>query len=1342
MAITVAPDVGLHPSSGEQDTHMSASRIVSTGSVSEAGLLPGSVTASLSELQLLSNGHYHVMVTNTGGGYSRWKTLALTRWREDATCDNWGPFCYVRDLASGHYWSTTHQPTLRRADRCEVIVEAGRVSFRRRDQDIQVDTDIAVSPNDDIELRRVSISNLSAVPRKLDVTSYAEIVLGDPAADIAHPAFEKLFVETEILRDDQAILCKRRARTLEELTPWMFHLLISHGTRGTPRGNISFETDRMRFVGRGRSLADPQALDDQGALSDSEGAVLDPVAAIRCGVNLAPGEAGIVDLITGVADSRDACIALLRRYRDPQVVERILPAASTRARALLTTLHASEADARLYTELARSVIYANPALRADERILAQNAQGQSGLWGYGISGDLPIVLLQISDAANIVSARQVLNAHAYWRLQGLAADLIILCDDGPARRPSLVDDLTALVKGSSASGELLDKSGGIFIRPLAQVPAADRVLLQAVARVVLGNGSLAEQLDRSYRPSTSIPLLRASLPDNTRGRAPTGAPKGPPEPDLVFRNGLGGFTPDGREYVISLTKEHMTPSPWVNVLANPSFGTLISESGSANTWSENAQQFRLTPWSNDPVGDANTEAFYLRDEETGQFWSPTLLPCAGAAPYVTRHGFGYSHFEHIEGGIRSGLTVYVAMDAPIKFAVLSVVNESGRARRLSATGYLEWVLGDDRTKTVMHVVNGVDPSSGALLARNPYNTEFEGRCAFFDIDEMAESSWCADRREFLGPCGTLRNPAAMSRTTLSGVVGAGLDPCAAIRIPFELAGHESRQITFRLGAAANAEEASRLARQWRGAAPADTALAAVKAYWTRTLGAVQIETPDRSLDMVANGWLVYQVLGCRLWARNAFYQASGAFGFRDQLQDVMALVHAAPVLVREHILRSASRQYPEGDVQHWWHPPSGRGVRTRCSDDFLWLPLAACRYVAVTGDTEVLDEPVHFLDGPLLKEGEATYYALPKQGEQAASLYEHCRRSVDHGLRFGTHGVPLMGTGDWNDGMNLVGEGGKGESVWLGFFLYSVLRQFGDLAKRRGDALFASRCTTEAARLQSAIERSGWDGDWYRRGWFDDGSPLGTAGNAECQITSIPQSWSVLSGAGDSDRSRRAMHAVDAHLVDRDAALVRLLDPPFDHSKPSPGYIQGYVRGVRENGGQYTHAAVWATMAFAALGDPERAWELVRMINPINHAESPTGIAVYKSEPYVIASDVYSRAPHAGRGGWTWYTGSAGWMYRLIVESLLGLTVDSNLLRIAPFIPRDWKSFKIHYRYHDTTYDITVLQVPGSEAHGATVDGVAASSPAITMVNDCRAHAVEVRISPGASASPTAEQAA
>jgi cellobiose phosphorylase len=1274
------------------------------------------------ELQLLSNGRYHVMITNAGGGYSRWKNIAVTRWREDGTCDNWGTFCYIRALASGDFWSATFQPALQATDSYEAIFSEGRVEFRRRDHQFDTYTEIAVSPEDDIEVRRITITNSSRARRAIEVTSYAEVVLGSSAADALHPAFNNLFVQTEIIHDKRTILCTRRPRSPEEQPPWMFHLMAVHGAKIE---EISYETDRMRFIGRGRTIANPQAMAEHAPLSGREGSVLDPIVAIRHEIVLNPEEKVTIDIVSGIGETRAACLGLAEKYQDRRLADRVFGLAWTHGQVLLRQINATEADAQLYGQLAGSIVFANSSLRADASVLMKNRRGQSDLWGYSISGDLPIVLLEIGDPANIDLARQLIQAHGYWRLKGLAVDLLIWNEDHSGYRQVLQDQIMGLIS-AGVEATLTDQPGSIFVRPGDQISSEDRILFQSVARAILSDsrGSLADQMQRRRAEEVTVPQLPVSRVQRPEPAAVAAAPRS----DLIFFNGMGGFTPDGREYIITTTERKMTPTPWVNVLANAGFGTVISESGLACTWSENAHEFRLTPWSNDPVSDSSGEAFYIRDEDSGHFWSPTPMPRPGASPYAIRHGFGYSVFEHTEGGIRSEMSVYVAVDAAIKFTVLKVRNESGRSRRLSATGYVEWVLGDLRPKSALHVVTEIDPNGGALFARNSYNTEFADRVAFFNVDDRSRTM-TGDRTEFLGRNGTLRNAAAMSRSRLSGRAGGALDPCAAIQVPFELADGQEREIVFTLGVGRGEDDAHNLAGRFCESAAAHDELEAVWQYWKHTLGAVQVETPDHSLNVLANGWLVYQTLACRFWARSAFYQPGGAFGFRDQLQDAMALIHAEPRLLREHLLLCASRQFREGDVQHWWHPPSGRGVRTHCSDDYLWLPLATSRYVLGTGDTGVLDEPIHFLDGRQVNAEEDSYYDLPNRLGETASLYEHCKRAILRGLRFGEHGLPLMGSGDWNDGMNLVGQHGKGESVWLGFFLYDVLLRFAEVAGVHGDTPFAERCGREAAQVRQNIELHGWDGEWYRRAYFDDGSPLGSASNPECQIDSIAQSWSVLSGAGDAERTRMAMRAVDRRLVHRDWRLVQLLDPPFDKSDLNPGYIKGYLPGVRENGGQYTHGAIWAAMAFAQLGDSQRAWELFALINPVSHAESAKAITTYKVEPYVVAADVYALSPHVGRGGWTWYTGSAGWMYRLIVESLLGLRLDVDKLHFAPCLPDNWKEFKVHYRYRETVYHIAIVQGPAGHGEtSVTVDGVKRQGNVIQLVDDQQEHAVELKI--------------
>jgi len=1273
------------------------------------------------EVQLLSNGHYHVMVTSAGGGYSRWNDLAVTRWREDVTCDGWGTFCYFRDLDSGAVWSAALQPTQQPSTRYEAIFSEGRAEFRRRDHDIDVHTEIAVSPEDDVEIRRLTLTNRSRTQRRIEVTSYSEVVIAPAAADQSHPAFSNLFVQTEIVAARQAILCSRRPRSIDEPTPWMGHLMVVHGAQAEAP---SFETDRLRFLGRGRTATDPLALQIPGALSGSQGSVLDPIVAIRYRITLGPEQSATVNLATGMSESREGCLGLMEKYQDRRLADRVFDLAWTHSQVVLRQINATEADAQLYAHLAGSILYANGSLRAAPSVLIKNRRGQSGLWGYAISGDLPIVLLQIADVANIELVRQLVQAHAYWRLKGLAVDLVIWNEDHAGYRQLLHEQIMGLI-AAGVETTLVRGSGEIFVRPVEQISNEDRVLVQTVARAILSDrrGTLTEQVNRRPNGEILVPRLVPS-----RVWAPEPAPLPAPQRNLNFWNGLGGFSADGTEYIIAPPSAETTPAPWVNVLANPQFGCVVSESGGSYTWSENAHECRLTPWCNDPVSDAAGEALYLRDEETGHFWSPTPLPCRGAGTYETRHGFGYSVFEHHEDGLHSELTIFVAQNAAVKFWAFRLRNQSGRPRRLSLTAYVEWVLGELHAKSQMHIYTELDPVSGALLARNPYSAEFASRAAFLDVSEAAHTM-TGDRTEFIGRNRSLRNPAALRRVALSGRVGAGLDPCGALQVPIELAPGQQKEIVFTLGMGQNTDDARSLVSRFRGVAVARSELLAVQAAWNNILGAVQVETPDLSLNLLANGWLLYQTLCCRLWGRSGFYQSGGAFGFRDQLQDVMALIHAAPQLTRTHLLLCATRQFKEGDVQHWWHPPAGRGVRTHCSDDFLWLPLVTCRYVETTGDHGVLNETQRFLEGRPVHPDEDSYYDLPLRSEESTTLYQHCVRAIEHGLRMGAHGLPLMGGGDWNDGMDLVGRHGQGESVWLAFFLFDVLQRFATLADGHGDPSFAEHCRQEAEQLRQNIENHGWDGAWYRRAYFDDGSPLGSITNPECQMDSIAQSWAVLSGAADPERARLAMEAVSQRLVRRDHRLVQLLDPPFDKSSLNPGYIKGYVPGVRENGGQYTHAAIWAIMAFAARGNRQRAWELFDIVNPVGHASTPTELAIYKAEPYVAAADVYALAPHTGRGGWTWYTGSAGWMYRLIVESLLGLQRKADRLHFLPCLPKAWTQVSVRYRFGSTTYTIVLSQ--GDSGPAATVvevDGAPQPDGTVWLRDDGLDHSVEVRL--------------
>jgi len=1297
-------------------------------------------------LHVLSNGNYTTMVTHAGTGSSKYNEVAMNGWDPDPTTDPLGVFVYIKDLESGKFWSAGHQPVKRKPDRYDTWFHDGKIVTSRVDEWIETTSEVCVSPDYPIELRKITLTNYSDKDRQLEITSYAEAVLNGRKDHDSHPAFSKLFIQTDYLAEHHALLAKRRPRSDRESPIWMVHTFAGEDQENVT-DPLQFETERSKFIGRGRSLSNPQAMDPGSRLELSLGNVSDPILSLRKKVRIGPGEKVVVSFGLGYADSEDVATQMADMYDNILAVFRAFDLAEVYSTVELNHIGVISQQAHYFQKLASHLFYSTPNYRADSSILMENRKLQQDLWAYGISGDLPLVILKINQTDQIKHIHTILKAHAFWRQKGLQTELLILNDHAPSYADAVHEAILQAIETSTERG-LMNRYGGIFLHRTDKIPPDDLALLYSVAHLQFSRKLPGKELLFKLGGVTDSWMhnVQENINEPAQVEHHENTPLQYSEESLKFFNGFGGFGSDGREYRIHIkidpeSNRHIfPPAPWVNILSNPEFGTMVSERGAGYTWSENSRENKLTTWSNDPVRDPHSEAFYVRDNDRNVFWSPAPGPVPGSGSYEVIHGFGYTIIHHESENLKQELTHYVPLNDSVKISRLRIENLDHKSRSISLFRYTDRVLGVNRNSSSRHVLSSFHPEIDALISKNHYNNEFAGRSVFtalFDPESQSEVFYTSNRVEFIGRNRSAGYPAALLNAgNLENSITIGADPCAALQVNLDLQKGEQRVIYFFDGEAKSEEDAKNVIMNFRNDEVAESELNSVINFWNEKVDRIQVSTPETSIDLMVNGWLTYQNLSSRIWGRTAYYQAGGAFGFRDQLQDSMALLHVDRDLTRKQILIHAAKQFEEGDVLHWWHPPTGRGIRSKITDDRLWLPFVTELYIRTTADFDILSEEVPYITSRALEDHEHEVYLTPQVTDKKGSLYEHCCKAIDISLQFGQHGLPLIGAGDWNDGMNRVGEEGRGESVWLGFFIYSTLERFIPICKKMGDNDRAERYKLTASELKKRLNDDGWDGEWYLRAFYDDGTPLGSKENEECKIDAISQAWAVISGVATDKRANLALKSAEEHLISETDGIIRLLNPPFDKTEKNPGYIKGYIPGVRENGGQYTHGALWLIKAMAELGMGEKAVSYLNMVNPINHATTVDKCLQYKVEPYVVAADVYGEPPLTGMGGWTWYTGSGGWMYRVMLESILGFRVEGDYIILNPAISKSWKSYTIRYKPDGdgTLYTINIGNQEGTESGSltGTVDGreVAASGKVmkIKIQKDGMNHQVDINI--------------
>ena len=1299
------------------------------------------------EVLLLSNGSYSTMITRSGSGYSKKDDMTVYRWKGDAIDDSKGMFFYIKDKENKKYWSATYEPC-RVEGNYKVEFTLDKAKFQRVDEKIETNCEVVLSTEDDVEIRKIKIRNSGEYEKNIEITSYLEVTLASFEADVVHPSFSNLFITTEFHEETQSLIGSRRARSKSGKTHYIINTIVGDDFESN---KLTYETSRINFIGRNRDLKSPQVMETDSILSNTTGIVLDPIMSLRTNIRVKAGEEKEIYYITAVGESRNEVLKLANKYKNKNIMEKVSEVYSYSTQLELKYIGIKSAQANLYQSFASYILFLHREREDREEFIKNIKLNQEHLWAYGISGDLPIIMLLVNNEEDIDLVRQVINMHYYFRTKGLKVDLVIYNEEESSYEQPLQRVVHETIR-SSNSRDSINKPAGIFMHNIATMGVEIKELLIGIAALYIDSnkGALVKQIREvkdydqkdylRHKELYNVKRARRQISDNDieseniekfnkvkqenilkkenliegedKLKEIGNEPKLNEEKTIIqkytideknldFFNGYGGFNKENNSYIIKLKDYKNTPAPWINVISNEDFGFHISESGSSYTWCGNSRENKITPWSNDWVTDPLGEALYIRDDKTGDTFSITPKPIRDGGEYVIEHGFGYSTFRHTAYNISGVMTAFSPKGEKVKLYKVTLENLSSVDKELSLFYYAKLVLGVHSYGSSKYISTYI--KENYIGGQNPYSKYFGKLKAYLSIQGGENQSFTGDRREFIGVGYDLSNPKALKYKVLSNNSGGTLDPCLAATSKIKLKAGEKRDLVIMLGQEEIEGLIEEKIEKYKNISEVNKSLEDVKQYWSNFLGNIQVKTPDKSMDYMLNGWLMYQTVACRYLARTAFYQSGGAYGFRDQLQDSISIGILDSKVTRDQILRSASRQYLEGDVQHWWHPVVNSGIRTRFSDDLLWLPYVVIRYIETTGDYDILKEKVPYLEDEPLREGEDERYTIVNKSNEEGTIYEHCLKAIDRALKFGEHNIPLMGSGDWNDGMSTVGNEGKGESVWLGWFLYKILDGFTDICENQNDINKKEEYLKFQEFIKENQEKNAWDGQWYRRAYFDNGTPLGSKENDECKIDSLAQSWAVISGAGDKERNIKAMNSVDEYLVNKDKGMIMLLAPPFNNSNLEPGYIKGYVPGVRENGGQYTHAAVWVILALTKLSMGDKAWKYYNMINPINHSNTEREARNYMVEPYVMSADVYIKEPHGGRGGWSWYTGTSGWMYKVGIEDILGLRkVKDKGYEIKPCVPSEWNEYEINIKDEDGEYHIKVIR---SKEKGISING-------------------------------------